>query len=541
MYKLVISDDEGKQTTVPLVRDEVTIGRKEGNTIRLTERNVSRRHARLQKQNGNYLLQDLGSYNGIVINGQRLLDSQSLKHGDQILIGDYKLAILEEATSQIQAPPPSSNGVHDTLEAIPPAAPPASKPASNPPMHVPSASPTQRISAPPLAPPPTAAAVVEQVPEEIRALRLVFLAPAGAPAPFALDRLPIILGRSEVADISLPFSSISREHARLSVQGGALVIEDLGSSNGVTVNGEKQPRAALEPGDQVALGVVEFRVARRGDATVVMNTVPGPSEAAAKSRSPLGIVLALAGIGVIGGGVALMMRNGNNPNANLPTASAPTVGPNPTIAAAPATAPVEPPATPTLAVAQPTAAPPVPAAPPQQPEQLPPTPAPVVAMAAPPAAVHPEQVDPPSASTRSSDRSAHASRTAPASSAGSNATATHTTVAAAAQTTTAAAQTTHASNPSPSGANTGSTSATAATSDSGQNLMDQARACRNDNACTVAALEGRARTETEVGLLAVTYRIMGNRAMAVRTMQRYIQRWPSGPRSESFHNYIEAE
>ena len=40
MNKLIIADDEGKTTVVPLVRDEITIGRKEGNTIRLTERNA---------------------------------------------------------------------------------------------------------------------------------------------------------------------------------------------------------------------------------------------------------------------------------------------------------------------------------------------------------------------------------------------------------------------------------------------------------------------------------------------------------------------
>ena len=47
MYKLVISDDEGKTIIVPLVRDLITVGRQDGNTIRLTERNVSRQHARL--------------------------------------------------------------------------------------------------------------------------------------------------------------------------------------------------------------------------------------------------------------------------------------------------------------------------------------------------------------------------------------------------------------------------------------------------------------------------------------------------------------
>ena len=49
MIRLVISDNEGTTTVVPLVRDEVSIGRKEGNTIRLTERNISREHCRIQR------------------------------------------------------------------------------------------------------------------------------------------------------------------------------------------------------------------------------------------------------------------------------------------------------------------------------------------------------------------------------------------------------------------------------------------------------------------------------------------------------------
>jgi len=68
--KLIIEDDEGRKTVVQLVRDEITIGRQDGNTIRLTERNVSRRHARLVKENGNVLIEDLGSYNGVRVNGE---------------------------------------------------------------------------------------------------------------------------------------------------------------------------------------------------------------------------------------------------------------------------------------------------------------------------------------------------------------------------------------------------------------------------------------------------------------------------------------
>src|SRR5262249_29825174 len=73
MWKLVIEDDEGKRTVVPLSRDDYTIGRQEGNTIRLTERNVSRTHGRVRRnRSGNgagdvFVLEDLRSYNGVFV------------------------------------------------------------------------------------------------------------------------------------------------------------------------------------------------------------------------------------------------------------------------------------------------------------------------------------------------------------------------------------------------------------------------------------------------------------------------------------------
>ena len=70
--KLIIEDDEGHKTTVPFVREEITVGRAEGNTIRLTERNVSRKHARFFKQNGGVFVEDLKSFNGIKVNGDAI-------------------------------------------------------------------------------------------------------------------------------------------------------------------------------------------------------------------------------------------------------------------------------------------------------------------------------------------------------------------------------------------------------------------------------------------------------------------------------------
>src|SRR6478736_4800001 len=71
----------------------MTVGRMEGNTIRLTERNVSRRHARLSLQNGALFIEDLASFTGVRVNGTKIASPTPLREGDEVLIGDYKLVL----------------------------------------------------------------------------------------------------------------------------------------------------------------------------------------------------------------------------------------------------------------------------------------------------------------------------------------------------------------------------------------------------------------------------------------------------------------
>lgn len=65
----------------------------------------------------------------------------------------------------------------------------------------------------------------------------------------------LIVGRSETSDIWLDSSAISRHHARIAFGRGGLVIEDLGSRNGVTVNGvHVRGSSPLKVGDRIAMG-----------------------------------------------------------------------------------------------------------------------------------------------------------------------------------------------------------------------------------------------------------------------------------------------
>lgn len=94
--RLIIEDFEGSTTIVPLEQDPVTIGRKEGNTIQLTEKNVSRSHAKLDHSDDGWAIQDLGSYNGVTVNGVVIGEAVALREGDIITIGDYSLVLHDD-------------------------------------------------------------------------------------------------------------------------------------------------------------------------------------------------------------------------------------------------------------------------------------------------------------------------------------------------------------------------------------------------------------------------------------------------------------
>ena len=72
------------------------------------------------------------------------------------------------------------------------------------------------------------------------------------------DAIPLMsdvmtIGRRESCDISLKFQNVSGMHAELSFKNGVWFVRDLGSTNGVKVNGERTLRKPLRPGDEVAV------------------------------------------------------------------------------------------------------------------------------------------------------------------------------------------------------------------------------------------------------------------------------------------------
>jgi len=87
-FQLVMKNGPAPGKIYSLEKSEISIGREAGSDVFVNDVEVSRQHARLTDQAGNYILEDLGSTNGSFVNGQRVVGSRILRPGDTILLGE---------------------------------------------------------------------------------------------------------------------------------------------------------------------------------------------------------------------------------------------------------------------------------------------------------------------------------------------------------------------------------------------------------------------------------------------------------------------
>lgn len=265
MWKLVIEDDQGSSTTVQLAGREYGIGRAEDNTIRLTDRNISRHHARLVRKGNEWSLEDRASYNGCFVNGARTSTHHKLSHGDLIQLGDYKLELINEDPSLRSRPKD-----------------------------------TGRL------------ALLGQ-PD-----RLVMLVGPDPGAEYPLtDKTTFQVGRGDECDIRINHASVSRIHMELRrLETGGFEAIDCRSANGLRVNGVELERGLLDGRDTLELGDVTLKYIKAGAVYVpnaaelrrisgaqpggVSSTLPAPARF---SKAPLPVRLAAAATG----GVVLLL------------------------------------------------------------------------------------------------------------------------------------------------------------------------------------------------------------------------------------------
>ena len=123
MPDLIVNYPDRASDTFPLGRLRITIGRSARNDVCIPDPFASRVHAEVRREGDAYVLQDLGSANGTLYNGERVEAALTLTPGGRIQIGETEIVFkdqaaeraLPETTIEEDAPVPEATIAFDSV------------------------------------------------------------------------------------------------------------------------------------------------------------------------------------------------------------------------------------------------------------------------------------------------------------------------------------------------------------------------------------------------------------------------------------------
>ena len=218
--RLTVRSAEGRplpeELRYDLEQDRITLGRSVGADVRLPHATVSEQHAVVRLESEGYVLVDGESTNGTRVNGDKVVPGRKKKlhDGDRIDIGVY--SILFE-------------GARPSVETI-------------------TAERTAELA--------RRLFRASQRGSQVGGARLVMLGGAQVGKSIAVPEPPakLVLGRAETCQIVLNDPDVSREHAEVSRDLDGVTVKNLGSKNGVIVQGHNVQQRRLRDGDEIVLG-----------------------------------------------------------------------------------------------------------------------------------------------------------------------------------------------------------------------------------------------------------------------------------------------
>src|SRR5215217_2460241 len=121
MVTLLLTEKGGETKQLNFEKDEVTVGRVQGNDIVLPKGNVSKRHCRIMLQGGRFSVEDLKSTNGTYINGRKIGETTSVVGTDKIYVGDFVIKIENAGVeAAVPANAPEAGSLSTALPRRPP-------------------------------------------------------------------------------------------------------------------------------------------------------------------------------------------------------------------------------------------------------------------------------------------------------------------------------------------------------------------------------------------------------------------------------------
>jgi phosphoserine phosphatase RsbU/P len=130
--------------------------------------------------------------------------------------------------------------------------------------------------------------------------RLIVVEPNGVRRDVAITTSPFRIGRQVGNELTLRDSRVSRQQAQILTGEGKLTLEDMGSSHGTFVNGEKIIQHELKPSDRIDFGVADsYQVIYVGEGATLDEIVeridaPAPTQAGPRELHHLGVLLDVA-------------------------------------------------------------------------------------------------------------------------------------------------------------------------------------------------------------------------------------------------------
>ena len=109
MFAIIISEKGGAERKEAFDKNEINVGRVQGNDLMLPKGNVSKHHARLLFRDGRFIVTDLKSTNGTYVNGRKIAQATIVREGDKIYIGDFVIRLESPAAAAIEPEAPSED------------------------------------------------------------------------------------------------------------------------------------------------------------------------------------------------------------------------------------------------------------------------------------------------------------------------------------------------------------------------------------------------------------------------------------------------
>src|SRR5271166_4486958 len=123
MFTIIISEKGGAERRETFDKNEINVGRVQGNDLMLPKGNVSKHHARLLYRDGRFIVTDLKSTNGTYVNGRKIAQATIVREGDKIYIGDFVIRVETGSAPAPQSTPPPVQIADDSpsdLQSAPP-------------------------------------------------------------------------------------------------------------------------------------------------------------------------------------------------------------------------------------------------------------------------------------------------------------------------------------------------------------------------------------------------------------------------------------